>query len=399
MASGARIAVGWLLARLRDLWLMLGAAIVLLVLAECVLDLAFALTRPHGAAVQTHVQADAYGDATWPDAYYREHRRLKAQWWPFVYWRTNPFRGRFITVGEDGLRVTPAPPERPRGPGEAPLRVFLFGGSTMWGMGARDEGTIAAAVWQELAAAGVDAEVVNMGMLGYVSRQEGIALMLELAHDNVPDVAVFYDGINDVDAVVQGEAPGTPLNEAHRRDEFNLVHVDRGPEVDRLFMLRHWGRSSLLRFARAIIRRVAPGVLGPTRPGAPVVADADSLADAVVDEYLANVRWIANLGREYGFDTLFYWQPAVFTKAQRTDFEQLQHEVAGAHRDFFLKTRAHLLARARAADAAPVEDLGNVFGQSSAPVFVDWMHLGETGNAVVGARIAGDIEALMETAR
>jgi hypothetical protein len=398
MASGVRIAVGWLLARLRDFWLMLGAAIVLLVLAECVLDLAFALTRPHGSAVQTHVQADAYGDATWPDDYYREHRRLTTQWWPFVYWRTRPFRGRFITVGDDGLRVTP-PPERPRGPEAAPLRVFLFGGSTMWGMGARDEGTIAAAVWRELAAAGVDAEVMNMGMLGYVSRQEGIALMLELARGNVPDVAVFYDGINDVDAVVQGEAPGTPLNESHRREEFNLVHVDRGPEVDRLFMLRHWGRSSLLRFARAIIRRVAPGVLGPARPGVPAAAEVDSLAVAVADAYLANVRWIENLGREYGFATAFYWQPAVFTKAQRTDFEQLQYEVATAHRDLFLKTRAHLLARTREADAAPVEDLGDVFGSSGAAFFVDWMHLGETGNAVVGARIAGDIEALVETAR
>jgi len=385
-----------LLARLRDLWLIMGAALVLFFLAEFVVDLGYALTRPHHAALDPPVHADAHGRADWTAEYYEEGRRLKAQWWPFVYWRIRPFRGRYINVGANGLRVTPAPELPPAGGGAAPLRVLLFGGSTMWGVGARDEGTIPAALWRDLAAAGVGAEVFNMGMLGYVSRQEGIALLLELTQGEVPDVVVFYDGINDVDAVVQGEHPGTPLNEAHRREEFNLVHIDRGPEVDRLFVMRHFGRSGLLRLSRAILRRVAPGKIGPRAPVAPPPADVDSLADAIADAYMANVRWIAELGRAYGFRTRFYWQPAVFTKASRTPFEELQYKAAAAHRELFLKTRARVAARADEVAGARVVDLGDLFGDSEAPVYVDWMHMAERGNAAVAERIAADVRALAE---
>ena len=38
-----------------------------------------------------------------------------------------------------------------------------------------------------------------------------------------------------------------------------------------------------------------------------------------------------------------------------------------------------------------VHDLSDVFADVSDPVYVDWMHIGESGNAAIARRIAGDI--------
>ena len=43
------------------------------------------------------------------------------------------------------------------------------------------------------------------------------------------------------------------------------------------------------------------------------------------------------------------------------------------------------------AHGSMLHDLSQAFSDWRDPVYVDWMHLGETGNAVVARRIAGDI--------
>ena len=45
-------------------------------------------------------------------------------------------------------------------------------------------------------------------------------LELELQRGNVPDVVIFYDGVNDVFSTFQNGASGLPQNEASRVEEF-----------------------------------------------------------------------------------------------------------------------------------------------------------------------------------
>ena len=45
--------------------------------------------------------------------------------------------------------------------------------------------------------------IVNYGEWGYVVTQNMILLTLELRDGNVPDLVIFYDGINDVFATYQ----------------------------------------------------------------------------------------------------------------------------------------------------------------------------------------------------
>jgi len=66
-----------------------------------------------------------------------------------------------------------------------PVHLFAFGGSTMWGWGARDDYTIVSYLSKLLDEKGYPAEVTNYGQLNYVSTQEVIALLRCIQRGNV----------------------------------------------------------------------------------------------------------------------------------------------------------------------------------------------------------------------
>lgn len=173
---------------------------------------------------------DANQGAEWIPDYFEEFVKVRgpvAVWHPYVYWRSAPYRGRYINVSQNGLRATWNPPPRDGADDPPPVRVFTFGGSTMWGSGARDDHTIASYLSKLLYEKGYRAEVTNYGQIGYVSTQEAIALLRRIQRGDVPDIVLFYDGINDVFSSHQNGAAGVSRNEANRRAEFNL---SRRPE-------------------------------------------------------------------------------------------------------------------------------------------------------------------------
>ena len=202
--------------------LIIGATTVLL-LAALEVSLYFHYRRVDSGNTQmfmrvdsNRLRADGYGCAPWIDDYFSEIKQMSFRWEPYVYWRKSAFKGKYVTVDDSGIRRTWNEPA----PNSHPLRVWFFGGSTMWGLGVRDEYTIPSLVSQELAKQGIRAEVTNYGQQGYNSTQELIALILLLRNGESPDLAVFYDGVNEVlSAGKQGQA-GIPLNEAHRAMEF-----------------------------------------------------------------------------------------------------------------------------------------------------------------------------------
>lgn len=87
----------------------------------------------------------------------------------------------------------------------------MFGGSTVYGIGPPDSATIPSYLSREL---NVDPstclDVTNLGAEGYVTNQEPILLIQQLKAGRRPDIAVFYDGIND--SLVGGFALGFRLH-------------------------------------------------------------------------------------------------------------------------------------------------------------------------------------------
>ncbi len=85
----------------------------------------------------------------------------------------------------------------------------MFGGSTTWGEGQRDEYTIASDLARLGETAGTPVIVRNFGQRGWAHFQEMILFEQLLAAEPAPDIVLFYDGANEINVQALG-AKGVP---------------------------------------------------------------------------------------------------------------------------------------------------------------------------------------------
>lgn len=130
-----------------------------------------------------------YGDKEFGKAIFTDFASLSAEYRPFVGWRRTEYHGKTANVDEDGIRIHKKYKEN-----SGLKRVAFFGGSTMWGTGSDDNGTIPALV-QELNS---DLSTINYGETGYNSRQNLEMLINEMNEGKRFDYVVFYDGVNEI---------------------------------------------------------------------------------------------------------------------------------------------------------------------------------------------------------
>ncbi len=358
-----------LLKWLRAAWLIVGATLICLLVVDAALEQL--LPEPHGlspidprAAAPDREEADALADEPWVRAYFAELKAARrTRWEPYSYWRRQPFSGEFINIDAGGIRQSWSP-DAPR------LKVLMFGGSTVWGTGARDDHTLPSALARALHRRGLAVEVVNLGESGYVSGQELAALLSELRRGPPPDAVVFFDGVNDVYAALQSGRAGIPQNEGHRVRDFRVTDG-----------LDNWLEA--FPYTLEGVRRLG-ALLGSPRPPRPLPA----LAAELVQAYLANVRAVRALGLEFGFEAWFFWQPSVFTKVSRSASEERVYRASlSRHRDLQLAADAALSRHV----GTGVVDLSGLFAGSAKPVFIDFCHLSEAGNARVAEAIAATL--------
>ena len=320
-----------------------------------------------------------YGRTPWGARFLREQSTSMAKdvYRPFALWKRAPTSGQSVNVDAEGVRLTPGATCVP-----GAYRVLMLGGSTMWGIGSPDSATIPARFQAKLAARTTRPVcVVNLGEKGYTSLQELVFLVTRLRSDAVPDLMVFYDGVNDVRVAADQSDAGL---------HFGLRQVaDKLEEVPPPLALRV-RRSSFMSL-----------VLPPLVPSADslVVEDyrargvsADSLADRVVARYLDTHRAIRGLSREYGFDYAFFWQPVIWrTKKPFTAEEQVvvRNAVQGLPELYHaVYSRIH--------EIAPREDglydISDVFDGQTAFIYNDFNHVVPEGNEMVVTRMLADLD-------
>ncbi|WP_089729437.1 SGNH/GDSL hydrolase family protein [Candidatus Thiosymbion oneisti] len=396
---------------IRTGWLLLGVTLILIIVCEAGLRLALTtwdwlverqpLTE-HKINRSAPVDS-ALGDADYSVEWKREYSKAfdevrRHVWQPYVYWRHAPYRSGYLNVDQNGLRATWNPPTRDGTDDPPPVRVFTFGGSTMWGWGARDDHTIASYLSKLLHEQGYRAEVTNYGQLGYVTTQEVIALLRCIQRGEVPDIVLFYDGINDVVSSYFNDEAGLSITEAVRRAEFRLSW--RPKQLARIYGRRFpienlWG-----------FHRLATGLQRRPRPqAAPPPPSDDALVRQTVRMYEANLTLVESLGRSYGFDPLFYWQPVIFSKRHRSPYEQYW-----AERLLFIEQTPNMeqmydaiyrrIQRSQALNSRPhFHDIGTLFHDLKEPHYRDFGPISRSGNRLIAAAMVNDVIGLIEQRR
>ena len=327
--------------------------------------------------------ADSYRDEDWADDYFHEYQNLKSRWAPYVHWSVKPYRGRLITVDEKGLRHTWQPPAGSAGGQKR--RLYFFGGSTVFGTGARDDWTIPSLLAKRLSENGMDVEMVNFGQPGHASTQGIITFFEQLKTRPIPDIALFYDGLNEIIHAEATGRVGSLFKEENRRQEFNLLSDERRKDLVREAI------ATLTPRTRRRLRGLGK-ILGlPQGQDTNYVKfacqDIPRLSSDIMQYYAENVRNIRAVACNRGITVRFVLQPSLFGKKSMTDHE------AGHLFDAAPAPELRIPLFEAAYDAwrrnpllsgnADTIDLGALFDDREEGIFCDPFHLVESGNETV----------------
>ena len=311
---------------------------------------------------------------TWFAGYINEAKAVFAhiQWRPYTYWASKQFKGNYINITSKGIRQTLNYTSQDKNP----IKIYMFGGSTMWGWGARDDYTIPSCVARCLYEKyGLIAEVVNFAELGYVSTQEVICLFRELQSENIPNFVINYDGLNDTFSSYQMKRAGLPQNEPNRELEFNCT---KGQLFKRMIAMNS-GFVSLRNF------------LSPNTDQAFIFKNKyqeTTLINKTAKTYLNNLKMLNAVSQAYDYKLLAYWQPTIFDKNILTPNEKQMLESHKIWQDFYFQVKKNILENA---DSLYFKDLSNSFNDISFPVYIDPWHIDEKANEKIATKIADDI--------
>ena len=164
------------------------------------------LTGNTQTVADPRAQLPAMAAYPWADEYLREVQTTPSSYWPFTETRSRDFEGEYVTI-EGWVRRSYVPADLPD---DAPV-IWMFGGSTTWGEGQRDEYTIASYMAKLSEEQGTPVRIVNYGQRGWTHFQEMILFEQLLAAGDEPDLAVFYDGANEINAQTLS-AKGVPTH-------------------------------------------------------------------------------------------------------------------------------------------------------------------------------------------
>lgn len=377
--------------RLGALCMVVGATVLIAVLGHYVLaglEVVHTLaTTGETAKVDARQAASVYRN--YPDkiAYWTEFNKVwRKHFEPYYHWRRNPYDGKFFNIDQDGVRRTLGATPRP-----GARKIFMLGGSTMWGTGVPDEHTLPSMVQASL---GAGYDVRNYGETAWVSAQELNYLLYQLARGNVPDAVVFYDGVND--GYSGAYSPGVP------RDPHNLRvanSAEKNPIVE-LFERTKYQRL-LAFFERAANQWTAnPDAAGGGTAGwdRKMAARIGRNAQGVVDMYEAHIRQVKALAREYGFKALFFWQPNLFSLT-RKNLDGYEQGMIDSASPVMVASQKKVYEAARKKfsnrEAENIYFLGHVFDEVTEPVYIDWHHVGRNGNRIIAELMLARLRKLL----
>lgn len=288
---------------------------------------------------------------------------------PFTQFRESQFSGNYVNVDENGFRRIED--QGPWPPQDEFLNVFVFGGSTTFGYGLPDEQTIVSFLQEILSANGhsMRVRVYNFGRGFYYSSQERILFEKLLVSGNVPDLAIFVDGLNDFIWT---------LDEPQFTDVLTrMMELNRSRKDMLVSALAYWlpvGRAGLYMGEQLAERSIG----GPAPPAEEAsmwsLVGTEGRARAVVERYLLNKKLVTAVASSFDVNTLFVWQPIPVYEYDRNyypfDSEGFEHFFADP-------SYGYLLMREYVADGSLGSNflwLAEIQRDIQEPLYVDQAH-------------------------
>lgn len=321
------------------------------------------------------VRNDVYEDQAWAKEFYEEYVASSVmEYSAYVGYQRKPnFKGKYINVNAQSLRRT----RNGCNQSKNNTKIWLFGGSTLWGYGARDDYTIPSHVSKYLCENGVNVQITNFGEDGYVRTQQILRLILELKKGKHPDIVIFYDGVNDVFSAWQNGIPGLPQNIQNRQLEFN--------SKDKWNILRPLMNTNFMNLLNDVIVKKNQNIDKQRYAR----LNEMKLVSDLKEDYFASQEITENLAEQYEFKVIFILQPLIYTKKELS-LNEVQLVGSKKRADFFLQAYDEF----QKSDMTFV-DMSDIFKGYNETLYLDFAHLSEKGNSVIGKEIGKIITEIM----
>jgi lysophospholipase L1-like esterase len=372
----------------------IGRSVVILVIVAILAELSsIAILIPYRRFHQDPLvpqKSPAYDNEKWGREFWAEQgafwAEARSNYLPFMVWGVRKWHGKFINTDDTEMgswrRTIQATSEVCKKRGVR--NIWVFGGSTVYGIGTPDWATIPSYLARELNADPTACiEVSNLGAEGYVTNQELILLSQQLKAGRKPDIAIFYDGVNE--SLVGGFSPGIPT--AHWNFEMIRTRVESGAGRD-LALLNH---VHVFQLIKLLLENNSENAI-------PKISDAEltAKAQATLQNYETNLRLVHILASAYGFKTYFFWQPVLAWGAKPlVPFEEQLKEARS--KEFGGRVNGGLRAvyqeaETRSATSEHFVFLGHVFDKVPELIYVDEFHLDPLGNQLIAHAIAQAVQ-------
>lgn len=215
-----------------------------------------------------------------------ERSSLYVEYEAFTGYREKEFHGKYVNISPYGFRykdnfIWPPPSNK--------TIVFTFGGSTLFGYGLPDNQTIPFFIEEKLKLKNSDVVVYNFGRAGYFSTQERILFEKLISSGIIPNIAVFFDGLNDF-----YHLDGLP---SFFEDNFNFVNDQNKRVFESSFTASKFKiKDKVTPFEPYDKKNIEGNVVKEKLMG-------------VIDNYIANVNIINVISKKFKIKTFFFWQP------------------------------------------------------------------------------------------
>ena len=338
-----------ILINLRNTFILLAIVYLSIPIATSVWSGLEATAFPNGSK---RARLPNYKDAPWAVRHFQEYSDLQNGFLSYVGWRVKPYAGSTITINAERIRVTPPIA------GSSQEATYFFGGSTMWGMGSKDDGTIPAQ-YQDL----TKTTAVNYGESGWTAHQSLNQFTELSAEGRRPAVVVFYDGVNEVVNKCLSESNFfSHLYEQRMQDALGRKPTD----------LSYYAQP-LLSAAKYVDQKIF-GPKDSTFDCASNPKKAALVAEALVSDW-AIAKYIAE---SQGARFFAFLQPVAFLSKTRVSNIGLDHD-AGLGKEFevvYPLIRAKMKERGIGIDLSAVLDHDEYF-------YIDYCHVSPNANKVI----------------
>jgi hypothetical protein len=294
-------------------------------------------------------------------------------------WYTNQpnFKGRYVVTDDAGFRIDPTAVTETKS-------IGFFGGSTMFSVVTRQEHPIPA----QAHLPGFNS--LNFGVPGYSTAAELPTLLEALRKYSRLEVAVFYDGVNEIGRYVEMLQDGAP--EAFAAVGYYYRGIFDGALAS-YFSSHQAGvivQTPSMRIAKRVWLMLRAQAVSQSQ-------SPEEIARSIAAQYFANIRDIRLIARANSVVPIFVLQPNIFTTGKRLT----PTELAIRDRDRTIVAQLAPLVRSAImsdprARAYDVVDASDVFDAAEAEIFYDWCHVGVAGNKIVADWMTALISARLQ---